>query len=225
MKRILITLLVFLPISVMAQDRIQTVDGKSISAKILEIDENTIAYKDYANPDGPTYRLNLTNIASITLENGTETIYNNIPTGFKLPSQIEVKRGDLYGDGVQIPEESLIYVLGEDELGSFNSGLKFRKVGKTLSFVGLGLTAAGGVLFAVALGMASRGELAKGDTSMAYASGFGIGLGVSCLLASIPFSAIGRGKINGVVDNYNKNHQASLSFGATNYGVGLALNF
>lgn len=68
-------------------------------------------------------------------------------------------------------------------------------------------------------------ESLYGDTSFARPAGLALGLGVSCFLASIPFSAIGRGKINAVVDNYNDNHHANISFGATNNGVGFAFNF
>lgn len=225
MKKFLLIIFAFMPIVALAQDKIKTVDGKIISAKITEIGEDAITYKDFLNQDGPTYRLGIANIASIILENGSETVYNKVPEGFILPSQISVKRGDLYGDGVQIPESSYLYVLGKDELDSFNSGLKFRKAGKTLTFVGLGLTAVGGVIFGVALSMASKGELSSGDYSMAYPAGLGIGLGVSCLIASIPFNAVGKGKINAVVDNYNNNHKVSLNFGVTNNGIGLALNF
>lgn len=225
MKKILLLIMAFMPVLAFAQDNIRTIEGKSITAKILEIGEDSIAYKDYSNQDGPTYRLSIANIASITLENGDETIYNNIPDGFKYPSKLEVYRNDLYGDGVEIPESSLIYVLGQDEYDSFNAGLKFKRAGRTLSFVGLGLTVAGGALLVMAIDMAKRGEIKSGNTSMAYISGYSIGLGVSCLIASIPFSAVGRGKINAVVDNYNENHHASLNFGVTNNGVGFALAF
>ena len=225
MKKIVLLMLAFMPLVAFAQDRIQTVDGRSITAKIIEIDEDSIAYKDYSNLEGPTYRLSLARIASITFENGSDAVYNEVPKGFTLPSRIEERHCDIYGDGVLIPESSLIYVLGEDELDSFNAGVRFKKAGKTLTYVGLGVTAAGGLLFAYAIRMARRGELAPKDYSMGYAAGYGIGLGISCLLASIPFKAVGNGKMNAVVDNYNDNHRASINFGVTNNGVGFAFVF
>ena len=212
MKKLLFFLFAFLPISLMAQDRIQTIGGTYIDVKILEIDEDSITYKEYANLNGPTYRISIENVAAVIFQNKTDN----------LPYRIDARRGNLYGDGVEIPDESLIYILGPEEYDSYNAGLRFRKTGKTLGFVGLGLAAAGGILFAVTLGQAKRGERVSGA---AYLSGYTFGLGISCLIASIPFSAVGRGKINAVVDNYNLNRHASLNFGVTANGVGFALNF
>ena len=212
MKKLLFFLFAFLPISLMAQDRIQTIGGTYIDVKILEIDEDSITYKEYANLNGPTYRISIENVAAVIFQNKTDN----------LPYRIDARRGNLYGDGVEIPDESLIYILGPEEYDSYNAGLRFRKSGKTLGFVGLGLAAAGGILFAVTLGQAKRGERVSGA---AYLSGYTFGLGISCLIASIPFSAVGRGKINAVVDNYNLNRHASLNFGVTANGVGFALNF
>lgn len=222
MKKLLFFLFAFLPISLMAQDRIQTIGGTYIDVKILEIDEDSITYKEYANLNGPTYRISIENVAAVIFQNKTEEVYSSVPEAFNLPYRIDARRGNLYGDGVEIPDESLIYILGPEEYDSYNAGLRFRKTGKTLGFVGLGLAAAGGILFAVTLGQAKRGERVSGA---AYLSGYTFGLGISCLIASIPFSAVGRGKINAVVDNYNLNRHASLNFGVTANGVGFALNF
>ena len=38
------------------QDIIHTIDGRSIEAKILEINDDDILYKTFDNQDGPDYR-------------------------------------------------------------------------------------------------------------------------------------------------------------------------
>lgn len=222
MKKLLFFLFAFLPVTLMAQDRIQTIGGQSINAKILEINEDSIIYKDYSNLDGPTYRIGIDNVATIVFQNGIEEVYSYVPDSYILPTRLDAIGGDIYGDGVEIPQESLIYILGPEEYDSYNAGLRFRKTGKTLTFVGLGLTAAGGIFLASAL-LGARQDVS--NKSMAALSGYSLGLGVSCLIASIPFSAVGRGKINAVVDNYNYNRHTSLNIGVTGNGVGFALNF
>ena len=45
----------FIASSVYAQDIVVTMDAKSIKAKVLEINDQEIKYKDFENPDGPIY--------------------------------------------------------------------------------------------------------------------------------------------------------------------------
>jgi hypothetical protein len=54
-----------------AQDVIVTRDAKKISAKVMEINPGDVKYKNFDNPDGPTYTLPKSQIASILYQNGT----------------------------------------------------------------------------------------------------------------------------------------------------------
>lgn len=53
-----------------AQDIIHRKNGKKVEAKISEIGVNEIKYKDYNNPDGPTYTIEKALIKQIVFENG-----------------------------------------------------------------------------------------------------------------------------------------------------------
>ena len=226
MKKILL-LLAFIPTALCAQDKIHLLDGKTIEVKIVEIG-NDIVYKEYTNPDGPSYRLSSDDIASIVLQDGKVIDINkvNLPAGFQRPKNVSTKRRTVYGDGVEIPEENYIYVFGKDGADSINSGFKFKRIGSTLTWVGLGAVAAGVVFTVAEITMLKSGEVSTSDKSLVTAAGTTAGLGVCCLIASIPLKSIGNHKINDVIDTYNNSQKhASLSFGATNYGIGLALRF
>jgi hypothetical protein len=54
-----------------AQDVIVTRDAKKISAKITEVNPDDVKYRNFDNPDGPTYTLLKSQIASILYQNGT----------------------------------------------------------------------------------------------------------------------------------------------------------
>jgi hypothetical protein len=60
---------------IFSQDMINATDGRSISAKVLEIGSTEIKYKNSANQDGPVYVMNKSDISSIKYENGTEDVF------------------------------------------------------------------------------------------------------------------------------------------------------
>lgn len=74
---ILISLLIACT-NLFSQDIIELKSGNKIEAKLLEITENTIRYKKYDNLEGPTYSTSLSEISSITYENGTKDIFGSI---------------------------------------------------------------------------------------------------------------------------------------------------
>ena len=71
-KMILICVLLGLYCDAFAQDIIHTIDGRSIEAKILEINDDDILYKTFDNQDGPDYRMSVGRVARIVFQNGTE---------------------------------------------------------------------------------------------------------------------------------------------------------
>lgn len=66
----------FLSFIAFAQDIIITKDAKKIDAKIVEISKTELKYKDFDNPEGPTFILETTELHSIILENGKVLTYN-----------------------------------------------------------------------------------------------------------------------------------------------------
>ena len=72
-------LIVFLSIMgcLSAQDIIVKKDGNVIKAKVVEITETSVQYKNFSNPEGPTYSITIENIFSLTYENGEKESFNN----------------------------------------------------------------------------------------------------------------------------------------------------
>ena len=77
-KRILTGLLslCLMIVELSAQDVIVTRDSRKIEAIVTYVGEGVVRYKHYYNPNGPTYRIEINQIASISYENGgTQKFY------------------------------------------------------------------------------------------------------------------------------------------------------
>lgn len=59
-----------------AQDVIIKMNGTTIEAKVLEIDNKLISYNKYSNPTGPVYKIAKTDVEQIEYENGTVETFN-----------------------------------------------------------------------------------------------------------------------------------------------------
>lgn len=77
LKMFLCVTLALLAYSLQAQDIIVKKDGDIIKAKVLEIDELKISYKDFFNPTGPTYSILINNVLSLTYESGKVETFRN----------------------------------------------------------------------------------------------------------------------------------------------------
>lgn len=77
MKRLLLIIGIFagLCTNAAAQDIIRTKDGRSIEAKILQVDDSSISYKRYSNQNGPTFTIPISQIESVKYQNGDNDVY------------------------------------------------------------------------------------------------------------------------------------------------------
>lgn len=75
MKKWLVSvLLVFIALQLEAQDIVILKDGRSVTAKVMEIDDNAVKYRLYDEPDGVVYNISKSEIREIRYESGrTET--------------------------------------------------------------------------------------------------------------------------------------------------------
>lgn len=72
MKKILLFIITFTGFwSARAQDYIYATSGELIVASVSEVNTKEIVYKKYNNPNGPQYRMPLTEIVLIEYQNGT----------------------------------------------------------------------------------------------------------------------------------------------------------
>lgn len=72
-----IFMLLFLtPHFINAQDKIHKTDNTVIEAKVVEITDVEIKYKNFNNQSGPTYTISIPEVLMIVYENGEKEIYN-----------------------------------------------------------------------------------------------------------------------------------------------------
>lgn len=78
MGKILLSLALAAAIAIpsFAQDIVILKNGTSIDAKVLEVDDNSVRYKKFNNPDGPTYTAKKETISEIRYKNGSKEIFN-----------------------------------------------------------------------------------------------------------------------------------------------------
>ena len=78
MRKVFLTLvtLIGLGISANAQDIILKKDGSEIKAKVLEITEQQVKYKDFDFQNGPIRNINIFDVFMITYENGQKEVFN-----------------------------------------------------------------------------------------------------------------------------------------------------
>ena len=76
MKKVWVILVavIGLGISVNAQDAILKKDGSEIKAKVLEITDQQVKYKDFDFQNGPIRNINISEVFMITYENGQPKI-------------------------------------------------------------------------------------------------------------------------------------------------------
>ncbi len=249
-KLILIFVLMALCGKVFAQDKIYTVDGRCIEAKVLEISDEDIAYKTYDNPDGPLYRMGVGRVARIVFENGTEKSF--APSSILVPSPyafdpygrdglLQYRHGHYYNRHGRLHAEDM-----RDYLGVSLYGNEYLKA-KGQYLWGIWLTIGGATLIVSSAVSAlmeadyNRGvssidmpstmhESASSDMTALYIAG-GVA-GAACLGAGIPLWRKGAGRLGAIADDYNSRYGrkaygqgAGLNLGPTSGGVGLALIF
>ena len=222
MKRLLfvLTLLVCGGLTMSAQDIITKKDGTDIKAKVSEVGVNEIKYKDFSNLEGPVYTMPVADVLMITYENGERDVFANQASGSKsIPEGIMTLdhwTGRLSINGISIDKNSTYLYFTPDSEALYKKGDTISTIGDILLGGGIG----------GALGYLSGSLISSGNAG--HIAVYGV-----CALfvaAGIPLHIVGVKKINAAIDDYNSMHgftqqSPELSFGAQQYGIGLALRF
>jgi hypothetical protein len=90
-KAIVCMVTLLLASSLWAQDIIVTTDSKKIEAKILEVSDSEIKYKEKEYLDGPTFVMATNKISSVLYANGKVVLYNQSPADEKKEEQQQVQ--------------------------------------------------------------------------------------------------------------------------------------
>jgi len=230
-----------------AQDVILKLDGSEINAKVLEITDQQIKYKDFDFQNGPTRNVNISDVFMITYENGGKEIFNKqvpAPTTFEkeifdkqtpmltnLEKTCSTFSNDLKSEFYRIGanDDEMLIFFRENNFSKycnrFESACNQRQAGKTLLGFGIGFTV-GGIAFVTAGTIRYAYVYADINTSsndfLTYMTvGYSLmGVGQILTIISIPVSASAGGKKRAI-----KNDFAREQFGVTGYSYQPKLNF
>ena len=229
MKKTLLILIAVIGFGIIvnAQDVILKQDGSKIKAKVLEITEQQVKYKDFDFQDGPTRNINLSDVFMITYENGQEEVFSN-QKSTSTPQRSELQ-DEFYRIGTN-DSEMLTFFKRNNFMRyytDFESACRMRETGKGLLAAGLSLTAIGGVLMTVGL-VAQEASPWAAIVGCTFA-----GCGQILVIVSIPVSASAGAKKRAIKNEfarekfsiYSNMSQPTLNFGCTENGLGISLKF
>lgn len=80
-----------------AQDLIKQKDGTLIKSKVIKVGTTDVEYKKFSNLQGPLYSISISNIISITYEDGEEEAFDNQT---KLSDPIQIVQPELQQDPI-----------------------------------------------------------------------------------------------------------------------------
>jgi len=235
MKKVLLILvaIIVFGISANAQDVILKQDGSEIKAKVLEITDQQVKYKDFDFQSGPTRNINISDIFMITYENGQKEVFNkqtSAPTQKENSQNILSNDLKIEFDRIGTDDAEMLKFFRKNNFtkyyNDFESACKMRSTGAGLLGAGLGLTGLGIICMTTGL-IVGKYDLAIGGYVL-------LGAGEILTIVSIPVSAVGGGRKRAIKNDfarqyfgvYDYTYQPTLNFGITQSGgVGVAFHF
>jgi len=227
MKKSLLILIAVIGFGIIvnAQDVILKQDGSKIKAKVLEITEQQVKYKDFDFQDGPTRNINISEIFMIMYENGQEEVFSNqksisTPQGSELQAEF-YKIGTNDSEMLKFFKRNNFVRYSTD----FEAACRMREAGKGLLGAGLISTVAGGIFMVIGF--------LENNYGMAISGCALAGTGEILIIVSIPVSAVAGAKKKAIKNEfarekfsiYSNLSQPTLNFGCIGNGLGISLKF
>ena len=195
MKKISLLIVLFCAsLMTMAQDVIVKKDGTTIQSKVMEINGTEIKYKKWSNQEGPLFSINKSEVNSINYQNGeVELIVVEIPSSRLNNGKMERDGRDLELDGRELSREEVRSLVGEQNYQTYLGARKQIGAGRAFTAV-----------FWVSFGITVVSVIV-GEVETAYVAGAvaDVSLPLMCI-----FKGIGKGRMNWVADEYNRNSGA-----------------
>ena len=218
------------------QDIIHTTEERAIQARVIEIGEETLRYKLFVNPQGPDYVMDLSRVDWIEFENGTIWEASTAGEVEGLPvdviGPIDYSWGRFYarrGNGYD--EDYIDYNLYDIYGSDFLNAMTRYNWGEWLTVAGASALLTNLIFGFIGSSVSVYGLTVSSDSGFDV---FSTLIGVGCLGAGIPLWISGNRRLSGIADDYNRNYAgrrygsaapATLEFGPTSNGIGLALRF
>ena len=114
-KLFLLAVFMLIGLSLSAQDVIVRRNGQTVEAKVTEVNPDNVRYKRFDNPDGPTFTILISDIQSITYENGSTDVFEAPAAAAPAPAQKAAAQ----------EESDELFALNPDML---RDGLRYKKI-------------------------------------------------------------------------------------------------
>ena len=220
-----------------AQDIIVTHESERIDVNVIEVSETEVKYKKADNPDGPTFVLSTSKIASIIYKNGDVQTFKQQVVQQKSGSVTTVRdAADIVfvpGQKIEWSDKRNKYYYGNIELDEtlYRDFLKLTcpDAYKQYSY-GNGMVWTGAIAGGLLVGMGFGLLIPARTDGIIIAGSVLSGVG---LISGVTLICVGAKKANKSLNTFNiqcasslhANVPMTLQFGVTSNGLGLALNF
>ncbi|MDR0603390.1 MAG: hypothetical protein LBG80_03695 [Bacteroidales bacterium] len=210
-QNILLILSFVFTVSVYSQERIVTVEGDTVYAKIIEVNDSVISYKRYNYQEGATFVLTAEKIKQIIWANGDIDVYEGrSASNTLLPGIIEKKWSTFILDnGTEMSEDEFEFFMMSNKLerywDTYKSGNKLFNTGR-----GLLIGGAGGILGGAAIVgfsyLLADGSLLGALIMMPFEIlGYVVMVaGAAVFTVGIPLALVGKSKRYTFIDDYNE---------------------
>ena len=218
-----------------AQDLLIRMDSIVMKTKILEINDQSVKYKDFDNLDGPIYTLDQSKIYKIIYQNGKEDYFqplNSAPIQINSKNVPEILSFEQLMNMNDNEKENYLSKIGINSIyDKFKSGNDMSQKGKNLRGSGVGLTIGGTIFYTI--GLISLESGSGGGAILGLLGVAALTTGQVLIIVSIPLSAVGGAKklsAENMYKDYTQGNrfssmQPQLNFGLTHNGIGLSLKF
>ncbi|MDR2120897.1 MAG: hypothetical protein LBP64_08525 [Tannerella sp.] len=176
-----------------AQDVIVTRDAKKINAKVTEVNLDNIRYRNFDNPDGPTYTLPKSQILSILYQNGTVETFDDAGKQAAQPDVVQ-------------PTPAVVNRRQPQTAQPLSNSIRDYPVyyaeysrGRSLQTRGIILLISGGVMVGSGTALVLS---AGGDDDATGVGGTAIIVGGACVIASVPVMITGGNKKRRAMHSY-----------------------
>lgn len=205
MKRLSLLFVLFCAsLMTMAQDVIVKKDGSTIQSKVMEINGTEIKYKKWTNQDGPMYSISRNEVNSINYQNGEVELItaaaNLNQSSWSTIGRMERDGRNLVLNGRELSDDEVLSLVGQENYETYLSAKKQIGVGRAFTpvfWVSLGAT----VVFMV---LAIEEDYEFYYPMQVFAGLADVSLPLMCI-----FKGVGKGRMNWVADEYNRNGGAS----------------
>ncbi|MBE6312164.1 MAG: hypothetical protein E7076_03310 [Bacteroidales bacterium] len=204
-------------LTVFSQDLIVTKQDKTIKAKIEEVSDAEIRYKEFDNPTGPTFVVKTTDISTVVYSNGTVKNYlaDEPEMSSKETEEVKVSKGKLYYKGEKMTTQEFLDLTES----SCPQAFELRNKGRNQLTAGCTLLACSGGLFLTSFFM--------DDPALEISI---LAVGTLSVVTSIPLIFCGDNKRHKAVGVYNQQcakpkTTSELRLNVKSNGLGLAFVF